>query len=148
MVNPRDWRKSDLRYTALVWLIRLFKSLAWVFVAVTILAVILYLRPLFWATDVEFVYESNPILLMLTNVGFAISLGGGMALISYAIGLVLDIVMDIAHNIDRVANVKTELLRAQLQAISQARTPRLTDQGQAESHEVFSPQDTTAHLRE
>ncbi|MCS6836498.1 MAG: hypothetical protein NZ750_10825 [Anaerolineae bacterium] len=114
------------RYAALIWLIRLFKGLAWLIFAMTPLIVALMIQPLGpWSGLINL--RNTWFLEVLVVGGAVFSLGVGMALMSHVIGLMLDMVMDIAYNVDRVANAKTELVRAQLQAISQARTPRLAD---------------------
>jgi len=117
------------RYTALVWIINLFKALAWFIMATTFFGLLLLIWPYVTGSAS---YYGNWFLGLLAAGGLVFAFGSGMALISYAIGEMLDIIMNLSYSVDRIANAQTELLRAQLQTISQSRTTRLADDGQAQ----------------
>ncbi|MCS6836497.1 MAG: hypothetical protein NZ750_10820 [Anaerolineae bacterium] len=123
------------RYTALVWIIKLFKALAWFIFATTLVGLLLLIQP----------FTTGPtgyFLDLLASGGLVFAFGTGMALVSYAIGELLDIIMNVSYSIDRIANAQTELLRAQLQAISQSRVSRLADNGQVQQQDMSLSQNT------
>jgi hypothetical protein len=134
------------RYTALVWIIKLFKVLAWFIFATTLVGLLLLIWP--YLTGSSSVYYNNWFLGLLASGGLVFAFGTGMALISYAIGELLDIVMNLSYSVDRIANAQTELLRAQLQNISQVRASRLADDGQARQQVSLSQDMIATHLKE
>lgn len=132
------------RYTALVWIIKLFKALAWFIFVTTLFGLLLLIWPYITGSAV---YYGNWLLGLIAIGGLVFAFGTGMALISYAIGEMLDIIMNVSYSVDRIANAQTELLRAQLQNMSQARTARLTDDGQARQ-QVSLAGDLANHQKE
>jgi len=56
--------------------------------------------------------------------------------------------MNLSYSVDRIANAQTELLRAQLQNISQVRASRLADDGQARQQVSLSQDMIATHLKE